>query len=182
MNTFNETTKAGQANNYQLPPIELLNDYVPENFAVTEEELTTKKDAIVKVLNDYQIAFNKISATVGPTVTLFEVVPAKGVRLSKVRCLGGDIVLSLATIGVRTIIPIPGRGTIGIEVPNNKPQIVPIRSVIASKRFKESNYELPIAIGKTINNEPFVFDLTKAPHLILAGASGKVKQWQSTQS
>jgi len=175
MNTFNETTNAEQANNYQLPPIELLNDYVPEDFAVTEEELIAKKDAIAEVLNDYQIAFNKISATVGPTVTLFEIVPAKGVRLSKVRCFEEDIVSSLATIGVRTIIPIPGRGTIGIEIPNNKPQIVPIRSVIASKQFQESNYELPIAIGKTFDNKMVAFDLTKAPHLILAGASGQGK-------
>lgn len=175
MNTFNETTKAEQANNYQLPPIELLNDYVPEDFAVTEEELIAKKDAIAEVLNDYQIAFNKISATVGSTVTLFEVVPATGVRLSKVKCLGDDIVMSLATIGVRTIIPIPGRGTIGIEVPNNKPQIVPIRSVIASKQFQESNYELPIAIGKTCDNKMVAFDLTKAPHLIVAGAAGQGK-------
>ena len=175
MNTFNENAKAEQTNNYQLPPIDLLNDYVPEGATVTEEELTAKKDAIVKVLNDYEIAFDKISATVGPTVTLFEVVPAKGVRLSKVKCFGDDIVLSLATLGVRAIIPIPGRGTIGIEVPNNKPQIVPIRSVIASKKFRESNYELPVAIGKTIDNEPFVFDLTKTPHLIVAGATGQDK-------
>ena len=175
MNTFNENAKAEQANNYQLPPIDLLNDYVPEGATVTEEELTAKKDAIVKVLNDYEIAFDKISATVGPTVTLFEVVPAKGVRLSKVKCFGDDIVLSLATIGVRAIVPIPGRGTIGIEVPNNKPQIVPIRSMIASKKFQESNYELPVAIGKTIDNEPFVFDLTKTPHIIVAGAMGQGK-------
>lgn len=161
--------------NYRLPSIELLNDYEQNNTDVTEEELIANKDKIVETLNDYKIQIAKINATVGPTVTLYEIVPAKGVKISKIKNLSDDIALSLAALGIRIIAPIPGRGTIGIEVPNTKPQTVAMRTVLASKKFQESNYELPVAIGKTITNETFTFDLTKTPHLLVAGATGQGK-------
>ncbi|MBR5643277.1 MAG: DNA translocase FtsK 4TM domain-containing protein [Salinivirgaceae bacterium] len=161
--------------NYRLPSIELLNDYEQNNTDVPTEELNANKDKIVETLNDYKIQIAKINATVGPTVTLYEIVPAKGVKISKIKNLSDDIALSLAALGIRIIAPIPGRGTIGIEVPNTKPQTVAMRTVLASKKFQESNYELPVAIGKTITNETFTFDLTKTPHLLVAGATGQGK-------
>ena len=161
--------------NYRLPSLDLLNDYEQNNAAVTEEELLANKDKIVETLNDYKIQIAKINATVGPTVTLYEIVPAKGIKISKIKGLSDDIALSLAALGIRIIAPIPGRGTIGIEVPNAKPQTVAMRTVLASKVFQESKYDLPVAIGKTITNETFTFDLTKAPHLLVAGATGQGK-------
>lgn len=161
--------------NYRLPSIDLLNDYEQNNTAVTDEELYANKNRIVETLNDYKIQIAKINATVGPTVTLYEIVPAKGVKISKIKNLSDDIALSLAALGIRIIAPIPGRGTIGIEVPNEKPQTVAMRTVLASKKFQEAKYELPVAIGKTITNETFTFDLTKTPHLLVAGATGQGK-------
>ena len=161
--------------NYRLPGLDLLNDYEQNNTAVTPEELHANKDKIVETLNDYKVQIDKINATVGPTVTLYEIVPAKGYRISKIKSLGDDIALSLAALGIRIIAPIPGRGTIGIEVPNEKKQTVAMRTVLASKKFQESKFDLPVAIGKTITNETFTFDLTKAPHLLVAGATGQGK-------
>lgn len=161
--------------NYRLPSIDLLNDYEQNNTAVSNEELIANKDKIVETLNDYKIQIAKINATVGPTITLYEIVPAKGVKISKIKNLSDDIALSLAALGIRIIAPIPGRGTIGIEVPNEKPQTVAMRTVIASPKFQESKYELPVAIGKNIANETYVFDLTKTPHLLVAGATGQGK-------
>lgn len=161
--------------NYRLPGLELLNDYEQNNTSVTEEELVANKNKIVETLNDYKVQIDKINATVGPTVTLYEIVPAKGYRISKIKSLGDDIALSLAALGIRIIAPIPGRGTIGIEVPNEKKQTVAMRTVLASKKFQESKFDLPVAIGKTITNETFTFDLTKAPHLLVAGATGQGK-------
>lgn len=161
--------------NYVLPSIDLLNDYEQSNSAVTEDELIANKNRIVETLNDYKIQIDKINATVGPTITLYEIVPAKGIKISRIKNLSDDIALSLAALGIRIIAPIPGKGTIGIEVPNAKPQTVAMRTVLASKRFQESNYELPVAIGKNISNETFVFDLTKTPHLLVAGATGQGK-------
>lgn len=161
--------------NYRLPSLDLLNDYEQNNTSVTEEELIANKNKIVETLNDYKVQIDKINATVGPTVTLYEIVPAKGYRISKIKSLGDDIALSLAALGIRIIAPIPGRGTIGIEVPNEKKQTVAMRTVLASKKFQESKFDLPVAIGKTITNETFTFDLTKAPHLLVAGATGQGK-------
>ena len=160
--------------NYRLPSLDLLNDYEQNNTSVTEE-VHANKDKIVETLNDYKVQIDKINATVGPTVTLYEIVPAKGYRISKIKSLGDDIALSLAALGIRIIAPIPGRGTIGIEVPNEKKQTVAMRTVLASKKFQESKFDLPVAIGKTITNETFTFDLTKAPHLLVAGATGQGK-------
>ncbi len=175
MNTFNETTKAEQANNYQLPPIDLLNDYEPAGVAVTEEELIALKDKIMVTMNEYNIQVQKINATVGPTITFFEITPARGTRMYKIKSLSEQIMLSLADFGVRVIAPIPGRGTIGIEVPNKNPKTVALRSMLASKKFKESKFELPIAIGQNIDSSTFIFDLTKAPHMLMAGGSDQEK-------
>jgi len=160
---------------YKLPPIELLEDYDSSNVSVSEEELHSNKNRIVETLANYKIQIDKIKAIVGPTITLYEIVPAPGVRISKIKNLEDDIALSLAALGIRIIAPIPGRGTIGIEVPNLKPEVVSMRSVIASKKFQESKFDLPIALGKTISNETFVVDLTKMPHLLVAGATGQGK-------
>ena len=172
MDAFNETTKAEQANNYQLPPIELLNDYVPEDSAVTEEELTTKKDAIVKVLNDNNMLFCKIIATVGPTVTLFEIVP-ENVNIHRIKKLSKVFAESLNVPGVRIITPIWERGTIGIEVPNALPQKVSLRSLIASPQFQKSDAKLPIAIGQTVDNATYVVDLAKTHGLVIVGDEEK---------
>lgn len=160
---------------YQLPPIELLNEHKSESGEVGEEELIRNKNRIVKTLEDYKIQINSIKATVGPTVTLYEIVPAPGVRISKIKNLEDDIALSLSALGIRIIAPIPGRGTIGIEVPNSEPQVVSMRTIITSRKFQSSKYELPVAFGKTISNETFVIDLTKAPHMLVAGATGQGK-------
>ena len=161
---------------YTLPPIELLKDYgANANAAVDKSELEENKNKIVTTLQNYKIEISKIRATVGPTVTLYEIVPAPGVRISKIKNLEDDIALSLAALGIRIIAPIPGKGTIGIEVPNSKPQMVSMRSLIASKKFQESDAELPVVMGKTITNETFTFDLAKLPHLLVAGATGQGK-------
>jgi len=160
---------------YKRPTIDLLKDYPKQNNEIEAQELNDNKDRIVKTLQDYKIEISKIKATIGPTVTLYEIVPAAGVRISKIKNLEDDIALSLSALGIRIIAPIPGRGTIGIEVPNSKPEIVSMRSVIRSAKFQESHYELPVALGKTISNETFVFNLAKAPHLLVAGATGQGK-------
>jgi S-DNA-T family DNA segregation ATPase FtsK/SpoIIIE len=160
---------------YRLPPIELLVEHNAGNVSVSEDELHSNKNRIVETLANYKIQIDKIKAIVGPTITLYEIVPAPGVRISKIKNLEDDIALSLAALGIRIIAPIPGRGTIGIEVPNLKPEVVAMRTIIASKKFQESTFELPIALGKTISNETFVVDLTKMPHLLVAGATGQGK-------
>ncbi|MBK3515753.1 FtsK/SpoIIIE family DNA translocase [Carboxylicivirga marina] len=160
---------------YQLPGIELLDDHSAANSDVSMEELESNKNRIVKTLEDYKIQIKNIKATVGPTVTLYEIVPAPGVRISKIKNLEDDIALSLAALGIRIIAPIPGRGTIGIEVPNSEPEVVAMRSIISAKKFQNTKYELPIALGKTISNETFVIDLAKAPHMLVAGATGQGK-------
>ena len=160
---------------YRLPPIDLLAEHRSEDTTVSEEELISNKNRIVETLGNYKIQIDKIKATIGPTVTLYEIVPAPGIRISKIKNLEDDIALSLSALGIRIIAPIPGRGTIGIEVPNRRPEIVSMRSIIASKRFQESKFELAIGLGKTISNETYVVDLTKMPHLLIAGATGQGK-------
>jgi len=160
---------------YKLPSLDLLEKYDDENFSVTNEELISNKNKIVETLGHYKIQIDKIKATIGPTVTLYEIVPAPGVRIARIKNLEDDIALNLSALGIRIIAPMPGKGTIGIEVPNQNPQIVSMRSILSSKKFQESDYELPVAIGKTISNETFVFDLAKLPHLLVAGATGQGK-------
>lgn len=160
---------------YMLPPIDLLKDYGGNTVNIDKDELEENKNRIVETLQNYKIEISKIKATVGPTVTLYEIVPAPGVRISKIKNLEDDIALSLAALGIRIIAPIPGKGTIGIEVPNRKRETVSMRSLIASEKFQNSDYELPVVIGRTITNETFTFDLTKMPHLLVAGATGQGK-------
>lgn len=162
--------------NYEFPTLDLLNDYGGDDKAKVEtEELNTKTNMIVETLKNYNIAIKKISATIGPTVTLYEIVPQDGVRIAKIKNLEDDIALSLAALGIRIIAPIPGRGTIGIEVPNEKPAMVSMRSVLASAKFQNADMDLPVAFGKNIQNEVFVADLAKMPHLLMAGATGQGK-------
>lgn len=161
--------------NYTLPPIDLLQKFDTSKTGVSKEELESNKDKIVETLSNYKIEISKIKATIGPTVTLYEIIPAPGVRISKIKNLEDDIALSLAALGIRIIAPIPGKGTIGIEVPNSKPEIVSMRSLIASEKFQNSDFELPIVLGKTITNETYTFDLVKMPHLLVAGATGQGK-------
>lgn len=160
---------------YTPPTIDLLRKFESTQGGVTKEELEQNKDNIVNTLANYKIDISKIKATIGPTVTLYEIVPAPGVRISKIKNLEDDIALSLAALGIRIIAPIPGKGTIGIEVPNSNPEIVSMRSLIASEKFQNSKAELPIVLGKTITNETFTFDLAKMPHLLVAGATGQGK-------
>ncbi|TDU40400.1 S-DNA-T family DNA segregation ATPase FtsK/SpoIIIE [Gelidibacter sediminis] len=160
---------------YQFPPLDLLKKYDSEGITIDQDELEEKKNRIVETLNNYNIGISSIKATIGPTVTLYEIVPNAGVRISKIKNLEDDIALSLAALGIRIIAPIPGKGTIGIEVPNKNSTIVSMRSVIASQKFQKSDMELPIAFGKTISNETFVVDLAKMPHLLMAGATGQGK-------
>ncbi len=161
---------------YKYPHIDLLKDYTGgQGITINQEELEANKDRIVETLSNYKIGISNIKATVGPTVTLYEIVPDAGVRISKIKNLEDDIALSLAALGIRIIAPIPGRGTIGIEVPNKNPQIVSMRSAIASPKFQKAEMELPITLGKTISNETFVVDLVKMPHLLMAGATGQGK-------
>jgi S-DNA-T family DNA segregation ATPase FtsK/SpoIIIE len=160
---------------YKRPSIDLLKEYPNPDTEIEATELNENKDKIVKTLRDYKIEISKIKATVGPTVTLYEIIPAAGVRISKIKNLEDDIALSLSALGIRIIAPIPGKGTIGIEVPNSKAEIVSMRSVIRSTKFQESHFELPVALGKTISNETFVFNLAKMPHLLVAGATGQGK-------
>jgi S-DNA-T family DNA segregation ATPase FtsK/SpoIIIE len=160
---------------FKFPDIDLLEMHGSDKINIYKEELEANKNKIVNTLNHYNIKIQKIKATVGPTVTLYEIVPAPGIRISKIRNLEDDIALSLSALGIRIIAPIPGKGSIGIEVPNSKPEIVPMRSVIQSKIFQDSKFELPVVIGKTISNESFAFDLAKMPHLLMAGATGQGK-------
>jgi len=160
---------------YKYPTLDLLDDHASGNAEVSNEELISNKNKIVETLRHYKIEITKIRATIGPTITLYEIVPAPGIRIAKIKNLEDDIALSLSALGIRIIAPIPGRGTIGIEVPNQKPEIVSMRSIIGSKKFQESNYELPIAFGKTISNETFMVDLAKMPHILVAGATGQGK-------
>jgi S-DNA-T family DNA segregation ATPase FtsK/SpoIIIE len=160
---------------YQLPSIDLLQNYGGNGPQISKEELEENKNRIIETLNHYKIEIAKIKATIGPTVTLYEIVPAPGVRISKIKSLEDDIALSLAALGIRIIAPIPGKGTIGIEVPNSRPDVVSMRSLIASDKFQNADMELPLVLGKTISNDIFVTDLTKMPHLLMAGATGQGK-------
>ncbi|MES2617986.1 MAG: DNA translocase FtsK [Bacteroidota bacterium] len=160
---------------FQFPTIDLLQEYEFTKTEVDRTELETSKNLIVETLKNYNIAISEIRANIGPTVTLYEIVPAPGVKISRIKNLEDDIALSLAALGIRIIAPIPGRGTIGIEVPNKKPEMVPMRSMIASKKFQECNFELPVILGKTISNELYIADLSKMPHLLCAGATGQGK-------
>ncbi|SDB93366.1 FtsK/SpoIIIE family DNA translocase [Williamwhitmania taraxaci] len=160
---------------YQRPPVELLEEWKNPELTVSNDELISNKNKIVETLANYKIQIDKIKATIGPTVTLYEIVPAPGVRISKIKNLEDDIALSLAALGIRIIAPIPGKGTIGIEVPNLNPEVVSMLSIIKSAKFQESKYDLPLALGKTISNETFMLDLTKMPHLLVAGATGQGK-------
>lgn len=160
---------------FKFPPLSLLEEYKSADSMVSKEELINNKNRIVETLANYKIQIDKITATIGPTVTLYEIVPAPGIRISKIKNLEDDIALSLSALGIRIIAPIPGRGTIGIEVPNQNPEIVSMRSIISSVKFQEMKYELPIGLGKTISNETYVVDLTRMPHLLVAGATGQGK-------
>ena len=160
---------------YRYPTLELLKAYSEEGITINEAELEENKEKIVETLSNYKIGIADIKATIGPTVTLYEIIPAAGIRISKIKNLEDDIALSLSALGIRIIAPIPGKGTIGIEVPNKKPTIVSFRSVVGSKRFQEAEMELPLALGKTISNETFVVDLAKMPHMLMAGATGQGK-------
>jgi S-DNA-T family DNA segregation ATPase FtsK/SpoIIIE len=160
---------------FKFPPLSLMKDYDQGDTTVSNEELISNKNKIVETLGNYNIKIDKIKATIGPTVTLYEIVPAPGIRISKIKSLEDDIALSLSALGIRIIAPIPGKGTIGIEVPNQNPRTVSMKSILASKKFQDAEMELAIALGKTISNETFVFDLTKMPHLLVAGATGQGK-------
>ncbi|WP_452224621.1 DNA translocase FtsK 4TM domain-containing protein [Lacinutrix chionoecetis] len=164
-----------ELSNFQFPPLDLLKKYDIEGIKIDQEELEDNKNKIVETLNNYKIGIQTIKATIGPTVTLYEIVPDAGIRISKIKNLEDDIALSLSALGIRIIAPIPGKGTIGIEVPNKNATIVSMRSVIASQKFQKSEMHLPIAIGKTISNETMVIDLAKMPHLLMAGATGQGK-------
>jgi S-DNA-T family DNA segregation ATPase FtsK/SpoIIIE len=161
--------------NFKNPSIDLLKDYGDGTIKIDQDELETNKNKIVDTLKNYNIGIKQIKATIGPTVTLYEIIPDAGVRISKIKNLEDDIALSLSALGIRIIAPIPGKGTIGIEVPNKKKSIVSMKSLISSKKYIESEMELPIAIGKTISNETFIVDLTMMPHLLMAGATGQGK-------
>lgn len=172
---FGEFDPTLELSNYQFPPLELLKEYSTGGITIDQHELEENKNRIVDTLRNYKIDIAQIKATVGPTVTLYEIVPEAGIRISKIKSLEDDIALSLAALGIRIIAPIPGKGTIGIEVPNTRPTMVSMRSVIASPKFQTAEMELPIALGKTISNETFVTDLAKMPHLLMAGATGQGK-------
>ena len=171
---FGEFDPTLELGNFKFPTLNLLKQY-NESISIDPEELELNKNKIVETLKNYKIGIAQIKATVGPTITLYEIVPEAGIRISKIKNLEDDIALSLSALGIRIIAPIPGKGTIGIEVPNKKSTIVSMYSVIASKKFQESTMELPIALGKTISNETFVVDLAKMPHLLMAGATGQGK-------
>ena len=172
---FGEFDPKLDLSNFKFPPIDLLKEYATVGITINQGELEENKNKIVETLRNYKIDIAQIKATVGPSVTLYEIVPEAGIRISKIKSLEDDIALSLAALGIRIIAPIPGKGTIGIEVPNKNPTIVPMKSVIASAKFQEAEMELPIALGKTISNETFVVDLAKMPHLLMAGSTGQGK-------
>ena len=171
---FGEFDPTLELSNFRFPTFNLLKQY-NESISIDPEELEANKDRIVETLKNYKIGIAEIKATVGPTITLYEIVPEAGIRISKIKNLEDDIALSLSALGIRIIAPIPGKGTIGIEVPNKKSTIVSMHSAISSKKFQESQMELPVALGKTISNETFVVDLAKMPHLLMAGATGQGK-------
>ncbi len=160
---------------YKKPGLDLLESYGKGEISVDQEELEMNKNRIVSTLKNYNIDIDRIKATIGPTVTLYEIVPAPGIRISKIKNLEDDIALSLSALGIRIIAPIPGKGTIGIEVPNQNPDTVSMKAALSSEKFQHSKMELPIALGKTISNETYVTDLTKMPHLLMAGATGQGK-------
>lgn len=165
-----------ELSNYKFPPLDLLRDHsAGGGITINQEELEAYKNKIIDTLRNYKIEIAQIKATIGPTVTLYEIVPEAGIRISKIKNLEDDIALSLAALGIRIIAPMPGKGTIGIEVPNQNPTVVSMRSVIASQRFQKAEMELPMALGKTISNETYVVDLVKMPHMLLAGATGQGK-------
>jgi len=172
---YGEVDPTLELSKFQFPSLDLLKKYDTEGITINQEELEENKNRIVETLNNYKIGIANIKATIGPTVTLYEIIPEAGVRISKIKNLEDDIALSLSALGIRIIAPIPGRGTIGIEVPNKNATIVSMHSVIASQKFQKSEMELPIALGKTISNETFVVDLAKMPHLLMAGATGQGK-------
>jgi DNA segregation ATPase FtsK/SpoIIIE, S-DNA-T family len=172
---FGEFDPTLDLSNYKYPTLDLLKDYSSGGITINQEELEENKNKIVETLRNYKIEIAQIKATVGPSVTLYEIVPEAGIRISKIKSLEDDIALSLAALGIRIIAPIPGKGTIGIEVPNKNPTTVSMKSVIGSAKFQEAEMELPIALGKTISNETFVVDLAKMPHLLMAGATGQGK-------
>jgi S-DNA-T family DNA segregation ATPase FtsK/SpoIIIE len=172
---FGEFDPKLELSNFKFPPLDLLKKYDNEGVTINQEELEENKNRIVDTLNNYKIGISSIKATIGPTVTLYEIVPEAGIRISKIKNLEDDIALSLSALGIRIIAPIPGKGTIGIEVPNKNATIVSMRSVIASQKFQKSDMQLPIAIGKNISNETVVIDLAKMPHLLMAGATGQGK-------
>ena len=161
--------------NYKFPHLNLLDHYDETDNNIDMEEQNANKDRIIEVLRSFDIEISSIKASVGPTVTLYEITPAQGIRIAKIRNLEDDIALSIAALGIRIIAPIPGKGTIGIEVPNAKPRIVPMQAILNSKKFQETTMELPIALGKTITNEVYMVDLAKAPHMLIAGATGQGK-------
>jgi S-DNA-T family DNA segregation ATPase FtsK/SpoIIIE len=164
-----------ELSSYKHPSLDLLENYGSNKISVNSEELEANKNKIVETLNHYNIEIAKIKATIGPTVTLYEIIPAPGVRISKIKNLEDDIALSLAALGIRIIAPMPGKGTIGIEVPNQNPEMVSMRSVLATEKFQNTTMDLPIALGKTISNEVYITDLAKMPHLLVAGATGQGK-------
>lgn len=172
---FGEYDPKLDLSNYKMPGIDLLVDHGDGQIKVDKEELEANKNRIVNTLENYNIKIQTIKATIGPTVTLYEIVPAPGVRISKIKNLEDDIALSLAALGIRIIAPIPGKGTIGIEVPNQNPDVVSMKTVISSEKFQNSKFDLPVVLGKTISNETYAFDLAKMPHLLMAGATGQGK-------
>ena len=172
---FGEFDPKLELSHYKFPELNLLKDYSNENIHINKQELENNKNRIVETLSNYKIGIASIKATIGPTVTLYEIVPDAGIRISKIKNLEDDIALSLSALGIRIIAPIPGRGTIGIEVPNKKPSIVSMKSVLSSQKFQNTKMDLPIALGKNISNETFVIDLAKMPHLLMAGATGQGK-------
>ena len=173
---FGEYDHTLELKDFKPPSIELLNDYDNGGIiTINEEELEENKEKIIDTLKNYKIGIDQIKATIGPTVTLYEIIPEAGIRISKIKNLEDDIALSLSALGIRIIAPIPGKGTIGIEVPNKNSTIVSMKSVLASKNYQEAEMELPIALGKNISNETYVVDLAKMPHLLMAGATGQGK-------
>lgn len=164
-----------ELSSYKYPTLDLLENYGSNKIAVNTDELEANKNKIVETLNHYNIEIDKIKATIGPTVTLYEIIPAPGIRIAKIKNLEDDIALSLAALGIRIIAPMPGKGTIGIEVPNQNPEMVSMRSVLATEKFQNTTMDLPIALGKTISNEVYIADLSKMPHLLVAGATGQGK-------
>jgi len=159
---------------YKFPPVSILKEHKSET-AFDNTEVFENKENIIKTLGDHKISIKSISATIGPTVTLYEIVPERGVRLARIKSLEDDIALNLSALGIRIIAPIPGRGTVGIEVPNKKPEMVSMRSLITSKSFQETKFDIALALGRTITNEPYIVDLTRMPHLLVAGATGQGK-------